>query len=114
MPPELQQLETRFTLNSVRITAVAPTTDFGFVHSARVTLEAPTDASLPPYSIEYTRATAAPTEVSWQGQDLDLGPYLRTGSLRYTVAMVGTLPDTDVAADIEVCASAAVRLNYLQ
>lgn len=114
VPPELQQLESRFTLTSVRITAVAPSTDFGFLQSASVTLEAPSDATLPPHTIDYQRATPRPTEVLWQGQDFDLGPYLRSGSLRYTVSMVGTLPETDVGADIEVCASAAVRLNYLK
>jgi hypothetical protein len=114
VPSELQHLESRFTLTSVRITAVAPTTDFGFLQSASVTLEAPTAAGLAPHAIEYQRTTAHPTELVWSGDNFDLSPYLATGTLRYTVAMVGTLPDGDVAADIEVCASAAVKLNYLQ
>ena len=114
VPAELQHLQSRFTLTSIRITAVQPTTDFGFLQSARVTLEAPTDGTLAPHTLEYQRATPHPTEVLWNGEAFDLGPYLATGTLRYTVALVGTLPDTDVGADLEVCASAAVRLNYLQ
>jgi hypothetical protein len=113
VPPELQHLESRFTLTSVRITAAAPTQDFGFLQSARMTLEAPTETALAPHTIEYARTEAHPTEILWQGENFDLGPYLSTGTLRYTVALVGSLPDTDVAADIEVCASAAVRLTYL-
>jgi hypothetical protein len=112
-PAGLQGLESRFTLTSVRLTAAAPTVDLGFMQSVRVTLEPPANSALPAHTIEYVRTTPNPTEALLDGAGFDLAPYLASGSLRYTLAMVGTLPDTDLAVDVEICAAALVRFSYL-
>jgi hypothetical protein len=113
VPPELQKLEAHFSLTSVTLTAADEATDFGFVESASVTLEAPAESGLSPHTFSWVRAADAHRQVSWNGDGFDLGPYLKTGTLRYALTMVGRLPDTDVVADVDACASAGVKFNYL-
>lgn len=114
VPPELQHLESRFALSSVTVTAVDGTPDLGFVEAASVSLQGPDDSSLAPHTFSYQRTEAAPKRVLWRGEDFDLSPYLQTGTLRYAVSMTGTLPEKDVVVDIDACASASVKVNYLQ
>lgn len=112
LPAELQQLEARFSLSSITLTAVAPTTDFGFLTSASVTLIPATATGLAPYTISYERQTPHPAEIVWLGDHTDLSPYVRSGGLQYALALVGSLPEGDVVADVEACASATVKVNY--
>lgn len=113
LPSELRNLDARFALTYVKITAVAPTTDFGFLTSASITLEPSSTSGLEPYTVSYERLTAAPTEILWQGDNHDLSAYLKAGGLKYSLALVGSLPDDDITADVDACVSAAIRLNYL-
>lgn len=113
LPPELRNLDSNFALTYVKITAVAPTTDFGFLTSASFTLEPSSASNLAPYTVSYERSTSAPTEILWQGENHDLSAYLKAGGLKYSLALVGSLPNDDVTADVDVCVSAAFRLNYL-
>ena len=112
LPSELKKIDTRFSLTYVRLTAIAPA-NFGFLTSATITVEPPKSSSLEPYTINYARQTPNPTEILWQGDHLDLSPYLRVGDLQYAVSMVGSLPDEDVVADVDACLAAAAKLNYL-
>jgi len=113
LPAELQKVDARFALTYVRITAVAPTKSFGFLSSASITLEPDPASGLAPYTMSYERSEPNPTEILWHGDNYDLGPYLKAGGLKYSLAMVGTLPEDDVVANVDACASAAVRVNYL-
>lgn len=113
LPAELRKIDACFSLTYVKLTAVAPTTDFGFLTSASITLVPATESALSPYTMSYEREAAAPKEIVWHGDKTDLTPYLRAGVLRYSLVMVGHLPDEDVTADVDVCASATVKFNYL-
>jgi hypothetical protein len=113
LPAELKSIDARFALTYVKITAVAPTTDFAFLTSASITLEPGASSTLTPYTMSYQRQTAAPKEILWQGDNYDLSAYLKAGDLKYSLSMVGSLPDQDVTADVDACASAAVKVNYL-
>jgi hypothetical protein len=84
------------------------------VDSAQLTLEGPDGSSLAPTVISYEKAEAAPKVVNWQGGGLDLAPYLSTGTLRYAVTMVGSLPPSDLVVNVDACASAAFSLDYLK
>lgn len=112
VPPELSKLEASFKLTSVKLTATQG--DFGFVDSAQLTLEGPNGSTLAPETISYTRSEVAPKVVEWNGDGRDLAPYLATGTLRYAVTMVGSLPPGDVVTNIDACASAAFSFKYLQ
>jgi hypothetical protein len=113
VPVELQNLQSRFSLTSVTVTAVGTTRDLSFVDSAEVKLEAPA-ANLPAHTFTYERQTQAPTSsVTWAGDDFDLSAYLNTGTLRYSLSLTGSLPAGDVLVDIDACASAELKLNYL-
>ncbi len=51
----------------------------------------------------------------WNGRDLrDVAAYLQSGDLQYQVSLTGSLPAGDVVVDVEACAEATVRLEYLQ
>ena len=113
LPAEFQKADAKFSLSSVRLTAHAPTTDFGFLDSASVTLEPNAQSSLESHTFTYERQVARPTEIVWDGDGFDLEPYLEAGGLKYSLALVGTLPESDIVADVDACASATVRVNYL-
>jgi hypothetical protein len=114
VPAELQGIQSRFALTNVTVKAVDSTPDLGFIDSAAVTIEAPESSGLPPHTFSYERTAENPVQVTWAGDDFDLSPYLHTGTLRYALSMAGRLPEGDVLVDIDACASAAVKLNYLQ
>jgi hypothetical protein len=113
LPAELQKAEAKFSLSSVRLTAVAPTADFGFLDSASVTLQPNAESSLEAHTFTYERQVAHPAEIVWDGESFDLEPYLEAGGLKYSLALVGTLPEGDIVADVDACASASVKVNYL-
>lgn len=113
VPAELQNLQSRFSLTSVTVTAVGPTLDLSFVDSAEVRLEAPS-ANLPAHTFTYERQVQAPTtSVTWAGDDFDLSGYLHTGTLRYSLSLAGRLPAGEVLVDVDACASAELKLNYM-
>jgi hypothetical protein len=113
VPAELQSMQTRFSLTSVVVTAADGVTTFGFLDSAEVTLEAAGESGLEPHTFSYVRDTAEPTRVAWAGDDFDLSPYLRTGTLRYALSLTGRLPESDLLLDVDACAAASVKFNYL-
>lgn len=114
LPPELADLvNAHVALTSVRMTVVDPAQSLGFVEEAHLHLEPDPASGLEARSFDYTRTEAAPRSVSWNGQAFDVAAYLESGTLRYSVALVGSLPPGDVVVDLEACAAATVRLDYL-
>lgn len=113
-PAELQPLmSTRFMLTSVRVTAVEGSAPLRFVDQARLTLLPGEASGLEPQVLEFTRVDPDPQAISWSFAPFDLSQYLRLDTLAYEVLLEGTLPTDPVVVDVELCASARVRLEYL-
>jgi hypothetical protein len=115
LPPELKDLvQSRLALTSVRLTVVNPADDLGFVDEAHLQLQPSAASGLEARAFDYTRAEAAPRAISWNGQAFDVAAYLESGNLKYSVSLVGSLPAADeVVVDVDACAEATVRLDYL-
>ncbi|MFZ5441512.1 MAG: hypothetical protein ACOZQL_16010 [Myxococcota bacterium] len=115
LPVELQQMsDLDFALTSISLTAVQDSVDLGFVDEAHVTLQPGTNSSLPARQFDYLRTEEAPRTVRWDGESFDVAAYLQSGDLQYQVSLVGGLPDGDVVVDVEACAAATIRVQYLQ
>jgi hypothetical protein len=114
VPPELQQMaDLNFKLTSIQLTATAESAHLGFVQEAHVTLQPAAASGLAQRQFDYVRVEPQPRVVSWNGEAFDLAAYLQSGNLRYVVSLTGTLPEGDVVVDVDACAEAALRLDYL-
>lgn len=115
LPPELEQMsDLQFALTSITLTAVQDSVDLGFVDEAHVTLQPAAGSSLVARQFDYSRTEEAPRVVRWDGEAFDVAAYLQSGDLQYQVALVGELPAGDVVVDVEACAAASIRVQYLQ
>ncbi len=113
-PAELERIvRTRFMLTSVRVTAVEGSAPLRFVDQARLTLLPDEASGLEPQVLEFTRVDPDPKTLTWSFAPFDLSRYLRLDTLAYEVLLEGTLPTDPVVVDVELCASARVRLDYL-
>jgi hypothetical protein len=110
LPPELQGADPTLSLQSVTVTAADTVTRFDFIDSASITLLS-SDAAVAPVKIDWTRDPSQVTQVKWNGQGFEIGPFLKAGSLTYSMSMVGTLPPTDLLVDVDACASASITLK---
>ncbi len=114
LPPELEKAHTSIKLNSVTMSTSDQSKHFGMIDSAKITLEPPAGSTVPRRSVEYVRSADEPKEIVLGGEDFELLPYITNGTIKYNMAVVGTFRDMEVNADIEACATASVRLNYLE
>ena len=115
LPPEAQaMLETHFALTSVRVTTVNPEDHLGFVDSAHVKVLPQSGSGLEPRTFDYVRTEASPRSVSWNGDSFEVGSYLQSGTLAYSVSLVGSLPPGDVLVDLEACAEVAMKLDAFE
>jgi hypothetical protein len=112
LPDELKNSTGSLTLDSVTVTAADEVTRFDFLQSAGVTLVAPANSGLAPYTLAWQRGADEVKQISWRGNAFEVGPFLRAGSLTYAVSMVGTLPATDLLVDVDACASASVTVKF--
>ena len=113
VPPEFQEMmDTHFGLTSVQLSVVNPSDNLGFIDEAHLQLEPGAASGLERRTFNYWRSETTPRAVSWNGQAFDVAEYLQSGNLKYTVALVGSLPPGDVVVDIDACAEVAVKLNY--
>lgn len=114
LSPEAEaMLEARFALTSVRLTTVNEAEHLGFLEEAHLRLQPPAASGLEARTFDYVRTEAAPRTISWNGEAFDLADALGSGTLAYSVALVGSLPPGDVVVDLEACAQAAVTLDAL-
>lgn len=114
VPPEAQaRLDTRFALTSVRLTTVKAEDHLGFLEEAHLRLQPPAASGLGARAFDYVRTEATPRMVSWSGESFELAEYLQSGTLAYSVSLVGSLPPADVVVDLEACAEVAVKLDAL-
>jgi hypothetical protein len=114
LPPELKDMvDLNFNLTSIKLTATAESTDLGFVQEAHVTLQPAAGTTLAQRQFDYVRTQPQPRVVTWNGDAFDVAAYLQSGNLKYLVSLTGTLPAGDVVVDVEACAEAGARLNYL-
>lgn len=114
LPAELEDMvNMRVALTSVKLTAVNPEANFGFIDEAHLALVPAATSGLASRSFDYARSEEAPRAISWGGQAFDVAAYLQSGSLKYTVSLMGTMPPADLVVDVEACAEATVRLDYL-
>ena len=115
LPPETAaMLQSHFALTSVRLTAVNPGDDLGFVDEARLQLQPGTSGSdLEARVFDYLRTEEAPRMVAWDGAGFEVAAYFAAGNLKYTVSLVGSPPARDVVVDLDACAEVTVRLDYL-
>jgi hypothetical protein len=115
LPPEVKDMvQSHFALTSVRLTVVNPGDDLGFVDEAHLQLLPAAASGLEARKFDYVRAEPTPHTVSWNGQAFDVGAYLESGNLKYSVSLVGSLPPGDIVVDVDACAEASVRVDYLQ
>jgi hypothetical protein len=110
LPAELRSADPTLTLQSVTVTAADAVTRFDFLDAASITLLS-SDAAVAPVTIDWKRDPAQVTQVQWNGQGFEIGPFLKAGSLTYQMSMVGSLPATDLLVDVDACASASVTFK---
>lgn len=106
-------METHFALTSARLTTVNAADDLGFIEEAHLQLQPQPPSGLPGRVFDYVRTEAAPRALSWNGEAFDVASYVQSGTLTYTVSLVGSLPPGDVLVDLEACAEVGVKLDYL-
>lgn len=105
-------LDAHVGLTSITIRAAEGSSDLGFVDEAHVTLQPVAGSTLEQRQFDYVRTEVAPRQVTWNGEAFDVAAYLSSGSLRYLVSLVGTLPEGDVVVNIDACAEATITLDY--
>lgn len=111
LPPALSNSEIAIALDTMTLTPGQGTPDLSFIDGAQVTLEPPPASTLPKQVV--VRQATSPSTLSFDGQDLELYPYLKDGVLSYTVALTASaMPPSDVSADIAACANVSVRWDY--
>lgn len=114
LPPETAaMLESRFALTSIRMSVVNAEDHLGFVDEAHLQLRAGASSGLEQRVFDYVRTEAEPRLIAWDGSAFDVAAYLESGNLKYTVSLVGSLPQADVLVDIDACAEVKVKLDYL-
>lgn len=114
LPPETEEmLKAQVSLTAVRLAVVDPSDDLGFIDEAHFQLHPGAGSALEAQTFDYVRSEEAPRTVTWAGQAFDVAAYLASGSLRYTMSLVGSLPPGDVVVDIDACAAVSVKLDYL-
>ncbi len=114
IPAEMKDtLNMKLSLSTVRLTVTNPSENLGFVDEAHLQLQPTQESGLEMRQFEYLRNEAAPLSVTWNGEAFDLGTYLDSGNLKYSVALVGAPPENDLVVDIDVCAAAGVQVEYL-
>lgn len=112
LPPELASASLTVGLDRMTLTATRGATDLRFVEAAEVTLLPPAKSTLRPKTVVRSR-DVSPAVLRFDGDDLELVPYLESGVLSYTVELTASsMPSPDLAADIDACANVAVRWNY--
>lgn len=110
LPKEFARAQLTIGLERMTVTANAPT-DLRFIETAKVTLEPPPKSTLPPRVV--FRATEANSAlVRFDGDDIELVPYLQSGVLSYTVVLSAPAMPTTMVADIDACANVALRWDY--
>ncbi len=110
LPPSLQNTEIAIALDTMTLTP-GQGLDLSFIDGAQVTLEPPPASTLPKQVV--VRQLGTPSALSFDGQDLELYPYLRDGVLSYTVALTASaMPPADVSANISACANVSMRWDY--
>lgn len=115
LPAEFKEMvELRLSLTSVRLTASHQGENLGFVDEAHLQLLPSAEGNLAVRQFDYVRTQEAPVSVTWNGQGLDLASYLHSENhLRYSVSLVGGLPPGDLVVDLDACAEAEAKANYL-
>lgn len=114
LPAEVKDLvNMRVALTSVKITVTNPEANFGFIDEAHLALVPVPESGLESRNFDYVRAEAEPRVISWNGQAFDVAAYLESGTLKYNVSLVGTMPPADLVVNVEACAEATLRLDYL-
>jgi hypothetical protein len=115
LPSELSSAQLTIGLERMTLTARGAV-DLRMVQAAKVTLEPPVATTLPS-KVVLEAATASPSAIRFDGDDLELAPYLEAGVLSYTVALTAStaaMPEamSELSADVDACANVAVRWNY--
>lgn len=114
LPEEFNSLlKSRFVLSSVRLTSVEGSAPLSFLDEAHVTVLPPEASGLPPQHFDYVRTEVEPSSISWKVDAFDLSPYLEAEGLQYQVSVAGLLPEQDLVVDVQVCATATLRFDYL-
>jgi hypothetical protein len=105
-------------LKYVQFTATQGTSDFGFVDSAKVTIQAAAgNASCNlPALVDYQRDPSAPAQSpqTFAGSsDVDLMPCLSTSAVSVQTDFSGRLPSNAWSMNVKACFSGKARINYL-
>lgn len=115
LPDELSSAQLTIGLDRMTLTARGPL-DLRMVQGAKVTLEPPVTSALPSKVVLEAADTSA-AAIRFDGEDLELAPYLASGVLSYTVALTastGEMPEAmgELSADVDACANVSVRWDY--
>lgn len=110
LPPALQNTEIAIALDTMTLTP-GQGLDLSFIDGAQVTLEPPPASTLPKQVV--VRQVGTTNALSFDGQDLEVYPYLKDGVLSYTVALTASaMPPAEVSANISACANVSMRWDY--
>lgn len=110
LPAQLERAQLTIGLERMTVTANGPT-DLRFIEAAKVTLEPPPKSNLPP-RVVFRAIESSPSMVRFDGDDIELVPYLQAGVLSYTVALSAAAMPATMVADIDACANVALRWDY--
>ena len=115
LPPAVKELtQSHVMLTSVRLTAVEPGADLGFIDEGRLQLQPGAASGLEGRVFDYARVEDAPRIVSWNGEAFDVAAYVEAGHLKYTViVMISSPPPGEVRVDLDACAEVSVKLDSL-
>jgi hypothetical protein len=100
------------------VTDTSGTADLSGIQSANVTAVkvSSTGAQSDPVKLlDYTRPTPAPKDhITMVGQSVDVGSYLASGNLHYSVSIAGSPPANAWTADMNVCLHVKVMVDALK
>jgi hypothetical protein len=114
LPAEMKRAELIVALEQLTLSSAQGLTDLRLIDTARVTLEPPPATRLAP---KVVLEAEAPTRqlVRFNGEELELSPYLQAGVLSYTVALTASsMPGGELSADVDACANVSVKWHYAQ
>lgn len=109
--PSIQGVDPTLIFHRITLTAADPTPDFTFVDSASLTALPGADSGLASFRLDFARVDGDPRSLTAVTPGIRLNDYLRAGSLDFTLAMEGLVPESDVAFTVEACLSAQLHVE---
>jgi hypothetical protein len=111
---DLSSLEGEAQLTTMSLKKLADSPALTFINAARVELLTPEGTELPVLKIiDYQKKPdEVGDELSFNGDKIDVLPYLRAGKVKLKAMLEGSMPSEPWAADVEACFYMRARYYY--